>query len=247
MLHPIPSLRRILLVLSLALGLLAPVAATSVADAAGEPKPTTLKLSVSYGDHVGETYYVNVVVRGPDDEPVSGDVVFTGITDGNPVALSPAGVINLDAVATSNDPVAVTATYQGNSEYAGSSASAATTPLVTPYFSPDPTIAKIGPGLKLTLTLSTHAKNFVGAPMAGVPVVFTLFGPGNNVAPGPAQSDPSVVVCRAVTDASGFASCKGSGLLGSIVSILSGAWAAWDDGTLRSIGHHTKLPVIVTG
>ncbi len=237
-------LQRLLLPLAVALGLIVPLAATSLPAAATDPRPTTLKLSLSYGDHVGETFYVNVVVRGPDNEPVTGDVVFTGITDGTPVALSPAGVVNLNGVASSNAPVAVTATYLGNAEYAGSSASGETKPLRTPYLTGEPTIAKVGPMLTLTLTMSAHARNFVGAPLAGVPVVFTLFGPANSVPPGPAQKDPSIEVCRAVTDAEGLATCKGSGLLGSLLSILTGGWAAWDDGTLQSIGHHTKLPVI---
>jgi hypothetical protein len=243
MLHPI---RRILLALVLALGLVAPAAAISSA-VADDLKTATVSVSVSGGDHVGSSFYVVVSVRSPEGGLVpESDVALTGVGDGTPVH-SQYGHLEIAGVAPSNDPVTVTATFLGAPGYApGGTGSATTKPLLHPTFSAEPTVAKIGPGLKLTLTLSTHATNFLGQPMAGVPVAFSVVAAYQQGAPGPqTQPDRAILVCKAFTDANGFASCGGAGLLGSVVSILSGGgYATWSS---NPWGNYTKLPVVTRG
>ncbi|RNL80942.1 hypothetical protein [Nocardioides marmorisolisilvae] len=243
--HPFQQLRHVLLVLALALGVAAPVALTTRA-AADDLKPITLTVSVSGGDHVGSTFSAVIQVHGPNQEQVAGDVALTGVGDGTPVH-EQYGYLQVFGTAPSNDPVTVTATFLGAPGYeSGATASATTKPLQQPTFSAEPTVARVKPGLKLTLTLSTHATNFVGAPMAGVPVVFTIRDAYEQGAPGP-QTEPIrwIEICTAYTDANGLATCGGSGLLGSVASLLTGgAYATW---ATQPWGNFTKLPVVVSG
>jgi hypothetical protein len=56
-----------------------------------------------------------------------------------------------------------------------------------------------------------------------------------------------LLVCEAVTDAEGFATCKGNGLGGSLLSlVLGGAYATYKLGPFTT-DDYTKLPVILGG
>ncbi|MFL6061270.1 MAG: hypothetical protein ACJ72E_08570 [Marmoricola sp.] len=88
---------------------------------------------------------------------------------------------------------------------------------------PEATILKITAGSpQLTLTLSARARFNDGTGAPGVAVSFD--GPCllRDPVHGFCQSQP-LHWCTAVSDDNGFASCRGSGLLGSIVSILKGS------------------------
>lgn len=108
---------------------------------------------------------------------------------------------------------------------------------------PEPTVARIGPGLKLTLTLATRVYDQQGAPKVGERIMFSLIAPFPGVLTEPR---PAVKVCEAVTDATGLASCKGQGLLASIVSILAGG--AWATRLIGPFGtdEYVRLPIILT-
>jgi hypothetical protein len=81
--------------------------------------------------------------------------------------------------------------------------------------------------------------------MAGVSVTFTLVNAYEQGAPGIEHVPNWVSVCKAFTDANGFASCGGTGLLASIVSILTGgAYATWSANPWHN---YTKLPVVAAG
>lgn len=111
---------------------------------------------------------------------------------------------------------------------------------------PEPTVARIGPGLKLTLTLATHVYDLQGVPKAGERIKFTLVAPWPGLFTEPRPGLGAIEVCEAVTDANGFASCKGKGLLASIVSILAGgAWATRLSGPFGT-DEYVKLPIVLT-
>ena len=113
---------------------------------------------------------------------------------------------------------------------------------------PQPTVARIGPGLNLTLTFATHLHDQGGLPMAGARVRFTLF----QKAPGLYETPKRTLlfeVCDAVADANGFATCKGNvkALLGSVLSLLAGGgYATLLIGPFPSEDEFTKLPVIIS-
>lgn len=94
---------------------------------------------------------------------------------------------------------------------------------------PEPTV--LAPGLRPTLTMSARLTvRDTDVPIPGRPMVFKVFGtePVNVFDRG-----GGIVVCQAVTDANGFASCKGQGLLGAVLSLLAGRSYAihmWDGG-----------------
>ncbi len=109
---------------------------------------------------------------------------------------------------------------------------------------PEPTVARLGPGLQLTLTTATRLRDGSGAPIVGAKVAFTLFSKT------PTLYDVSrfhLPICTAVTDAHGLATCKGQGLVGSLVSVVAGgAHATLFNGWFPS-DEHVKLPVILGG
>lgn len=83
-----------------------------------------------------------------------------------------------------------------------------------------PEATVLAPGLRPTLTMSAHLTVLsTGEPIPGRRLVFKVFGtePG-----GMFDLGGGVVVCEAVTDATGFATCAGGGLLGSALSVLAG-------------------------
>lgn len=80
---------------------------------------------------------------------------------------------------------------------------------------PEPTI--LAPGLRPTLTMSAHAEDMRGRPAVGEALTFSVFGQP----PNPFDFGGGRVVCHAVTDERGFASCRGKGLVGSVLSLLA--------------------------
>ena len=107
---------------------------------------------------------------------------------------------------------------------------------------PQPTVAWLGPNLRLTMTMATYLYDGDGVPMSGANVGFTL------LAPYPAFPMPatqlSIPVCDAVADANGLATCKGGGFVGSTLSLLTnGAYATFMQGPFHTEAN-TKLPVV---
>lgn len=124
--------------------------------------------------------------------------------------------------------------------------------LYTPYrfrtviVTPEPTLLKVTSGSpQLTLTLSAYARFKDGTPAPGVTVYFS----GDCLIPGPRMCQLMLQYCKAVTDWQGFASCKGAGTLGSVVSILGGS--VWMSAHSSNRGYYVQVPdsrppVIVT-
>jgi hypothetical protein len=104
---------------------------------------------------------------------------------------------------------------------------------------PEPTVAQLSlTSPKVTLTMSTSYRHLDGTPVAGVQLVFTHTRPTSLFD----RDLGKVFLCSATTDANGFASCKGSGTLGAVLSLLVATYV-----TDTSTGNNAKMPVIVTG
>ena len=122
-------------------------------------------------------------------------------------------------------------------------ASAADGPVV---WDPEPTVARIGPGLKPTLTVATYLRDADGTPRVGEHVVFSVLAKMPSLQETP---KPAYEVCRAVSDADGLATCKGSvpALVASVVSIVTGGgYATLLMGPFPT-EEFTRLPVILRG
>lgn len=74
----------------------------------------------------------------------------------------------------------------------------------------------LGPGLHPTLTLSAYAADVRGRPVAGEELTFSVLGQE----PNPFDFGGGRVVCRAVTDQDGFATCRLRGLVASVLTLL---------------------------
>lgn len=173
-----------------------------------------------------------------DDE---GTVLASGLTP------DPGNGYTMAYVAKPTRPTTYYADFDGTGVWADSAGSKLYTPsrLRTVTLSPEPTLLKITAGSpKLTLTLSAYARFKDGTPAPGVTVFFS----GDCLIPGPRMCSLPLEWCEAVTNSSGFATCKGAGTLGSIVSILGGS--VWVSGHSYNSGYYvtgvTRAPVIVT-
>lgn len=114
------------------------------------------------------------------------------------------------------------------------------------FLEPEPTVARLSPTLKLTLTMATYLHDGNGQPVAGGTVDFTLLAKAPSIYEEPKVALP---VCSAVSDASGLATCQGnvSALIGSVVSILAGgAYATLIRYPFPSETEFTKLPVVLS-
>ena len=81
-------------------------------------------------------------------------------------------------------------------------------------FHPEPTI--LAPGLRPTLTLSAYAEDLRGRPVVGEMLTLSVLGDP----PNPFDFGGGRVVCNAVTDQRGYASCRGKGLVASVLTLL---------------------------
>lgn len=242
--------RRFLVVALVALGLVAPTLSAAQAD---EPSsvPTRTRLFV---DYVSETKPVTLTARISSAAGVpTGSVTFfqRGIAEpiAAPVVVDARGDATLVVPHVSNAFYA--AEFTGTGVYADSVADGSSVGLEELVLTAEPTIARIGgPGLlKLNLTMSAHAHYTDGSPAVGNTILFTLLGvpagPSVGGPPTPPETAFPLVVCQAKVDHDGLATCKGTGTIGALVSILTlGGYASyarvfsWD---------YVKLPVILTG
>jgi hypothetical protein len=91
--------------------------------------------------------------------------------------------------------------------------------------------------------MSATATRLDGTPISGEELTFSVFGKQPDLF----DFGGGKVICRAITDAEGFASCRGAGTTGSILSILAGgSWVTHfrnNQYEFRSV----KAPVVQTG
>lgn len=213
---------------------------------AADPIPTTTRITMTGDREPGGEILLIARISSGSGTP-TGSVTFTGSTfatvtvpvdaEGTAVTQVVAPTVDLDG----------TATFVGTGGYGNSADTVVWQLPDSTAWQPSPTVLKIGGplGLQLTLTFATRVTNKYGAPKVGVPVHFTLLAPAPPFAE-PARGLP-LEVCTAVTDATGFATCKGKALLGAIVSILAGgAYANLYQGPFPT-GQYTRLPVVATG
>lgn len=207
---------------------------------ADDPIPTTLELTIEAGSLQGMTFQPVATVTSASGTP-TGTVTFSGSVPTTTVPLDASGTASMyhqDMARTHT----VTATFNGTNGYGPSSSTVTKHTEDYIEWDPEPTVAWLGPNFQLTMTMATYLYDYQGEPMAGARVAFTLL---DHVPafPYPAPK-PYLNVCEAVADANGLATCKGSGFVGSMLSLLTnGAYATYYDGPFSSDAW-TKLPVV---
>lgn len=169
---------------------------------------------------------VSPIPPPPNNFNVTGTATFRD-ADGNVLAADvPVALDNGYTKAYVPKPTTTTTysvEFHGTGGFADSTNTTTYTPsrLRTAYVTPEPSLMKIGTGLvpTVTLTLSAYAKYADGTPAPGVTVDFSTECLAQ------AGKGCSLIIpwCSATTNAQGFATCKGAGLLGSVVSILNGS------------------------
>jgi hypothetical protein len=221
------SLLRLLLAVLMPIGL---VASPAHGD---DPAPTTTQLTFEGSGQADppryeyqDPYVLVAKVTSPAATP-TGTVTFIegdGQVLGN-VQVGPDGVARINGTADRwNQYVTFHAEYHATGDFADSAdAATALFSWITFEIVPEPTIARIGPGLnaQITLTMAAHLRGVDRRPLAGHEVIFSLFGsvlPRINGAVQPF----AVVACKAVTDVNGFATCRSSGTAGALLSVLAG-------------------------
>lgn len=225
--------------------LLLPLLALASPARAADPIPTTTSLHMTGDNEPGGTILLLAIVTADSGTP-AGTVTFTGSFPTQSAPVGPDGHATVTIAGTGGDIVG-TASFVGTGGYGDSISRTITWPAPdSTTWHPEPTIARIGGafGLQLTLTMAARITNAYGFPRVGVPVTFTLLGP-LPAFPNP-STRPAIEVCKAITDANGRATCGGKAAVGSILSVLTGAYANRLSGPFPT-GEHTKLPVILAG
>ena len=183
--------------------------------AAADPVATTTSLEIQGGGVYGDELVLSATVTSDAGTP-TGSVQFldSGEPMGEPVPLGSEGT----AVHTS---AAVTglhsyrAVFVGTDGFAGSEATQFHVTIASALvLHAEPTI--LAPGLRPTLTLSAYAEDTRGRPVVGETLTLSVLGDP----PNPFDFGGGHVVCNAVTDQRGFASCRGRGLVASVLTLL---------------------------
>jgi hypothetical protein len=202
-----------LLVVLLAVGatVLAPAAVLAAEDVA-----TTTTLEIEGGGIYGDRITLRATVTSETGVP-AGSVQFLDGDQpmGDPVPVDTAG----RAVHTQPAVVGLhryRAAFVGAAGYADSEASQLHGTIASGMvIRSEPTI--LAPGLRPTLTLSAYAEDVRGRPAVGEELTFSIFGRQ----PNPFDFGGGRVVCTAVTDQTGFASCGVKGLVPAVLSLLA--------------------------
>lgn len=218
------NLRRRRTLAALLSSLLLPLALIAFpgAAAADEPIPTSTSLGLSGGTSYGEPQTFTATIISDQGTPTGSVTIRVNgggvVADDLPVDSN--GVAEVTLPAQEVGLVQYVADFHGTDGFADSSGFAFTVISNSGVvLAPEPTIAQLSPGtIKLTLTMSAYARTLSGAPIAGEQLTFSVFGKQPNLF----DFGGGTVVCRAVTNAAGFASCKGAGVGGAIVSLLAG-------------------------
>lgn len=202
------------------------VATTPSASAADDPVPTTTTLTtrdVEFDD----VRTVTATVTSPAGTP-TGAVHFTigGSVIGD-AAVDASGFATVTFTEPGpGAPYPITGAFHATDRFADSSGTTwAQGLLAGVYLDPDPTVLRlVPPRLSLTtLTMAAHARRADGRPIAGLELVFKIGGERPTLF----DFGGGKVVCGAVTDANGFASCRGTGGFSALESISTGGgWVA---------------------
>jgi hypothetical protein len=204
-------LTRLAVLIGLAAGLASFLVPVSSA-AADEPVPTTTTLTIKGGRTYGDTMTLTATIRAAGKP--SGTVQFgirpsssaDPVPMGEPVAVAASGRATY-TFRPGTGPVTYTATFVGAGNFAGSAAEQ--------FFVTGASGVRLAgrgtivAGLRSTLTPSAYARHLgSGRPAEGVRLTFTAGGRMPNLF----DYGGGEVICAAVTDAKGFASCGAAGV-----------------------------------
>ncbi|MDQ6522026.1 Ig-like domain-containing protein [Nocardioides sp. LHD-245] len=228
-------LSRIVALLAIPLLLIAvPVVQVQAAALVG----TTTTLTVTGGNKPGDLLTLEARVTSAAGVP-TGSVRFTGN------ALDVVVPLGADGTARTQTPAAtatqrISAEFSSDSGFAYSLDSERGDVMSRIVWEPEPTVAKLAPP-RLILTTAARLRDRAGRPMVGITVDFSLVNP---LPAFPEPGGPAFRVCTAVTDTTGLASCKGSGALGAVLSLLLGGAYATEKQGFFNTDQWTKLPVL---
>lgn len=236
---------RLLVLAVAAVGFALPLSAN-----AADPVPTTTRV---HFQHPGADLVITANVTSKSGVP-TGSVTFFkyGNPDplGAPVPLDATGAASITLPNTPSWPPSYTAQFVGTNGYADS------TGVPSPFgesvkMTPIGTILRIGgPGLlQVTQTFSVRAKYAAdGVPATGEVIVFSqknkLHGQSGHPEMDPNYVYP-VVVCSAIVDAAGYATCSGTAPTSSILTLLT--TPAWANHELFPGMETAYLPIISVG
>jgi hypothetical protein len=212
---------------------------------AADPITTSTVLTVEDGDSRLGRVVLTAEVTSPSGTP-TGTVTFSDGEQSATVAVDASGKATLVGKTGLKWVNTFTATFKGTNGYANSSDSVTKANSNAIIWDPEPTLLRLGPGLKVTLTFATLVHDRDGRPLAGQQVGFSLLGKIPSIYDDKPKG--GLPVCEAVADANGLATCKGqvSALVGSVLSLLTGAYATQMNGGW-ALDQFTKLPVIRVG
>ncbi|MCR1784522.1 Ig-like domain-containing protein [Nocardioides carbamazepini] len=199
---------------------------------------TTTTLTVTGGNKPGDLLTLEATVTSASGVP-TGSVHFTGN------ALDVVIPLGADGTALAQTPAAtaterISAEFTSESGFAYSLDSERGDVMSRIVWEPEPTIARLAPP-RLKLTTAARLRDRAGRPMVGVTVDFSL---GNPFPAFPEPGGPAFRVCTAVSDQTGLASCKGSGALGAVLSLLLGGAYATEKQGFFNTDQWAKLPVL---
>jgi hypothetical protein len=183
--------------------------------AADDPVATTTSLEVRGGGLYGDELVLAATVTSDSGTP-TGSVQFydSGDPMGAPVPLGADGTA-LHTSAAVAGLHSYRAVFVGIGGFAGSEATQFHVTIASALvLHAEPTI--LAPGLRPTLTLSAYAEDTRGRPVVGETLTLSVLGDP----PNPFDFGGGKVVCNAVTDERGFASCRGRGLVASVLTLL---------------------------
>jgi hypothetical protein len=217
--------RTVRTVIALLAALVAPfaLAAIPVTAQAADLTPTSTALTIQGGFSFGDPVTYTATVTSQAGTP-TGSVTFTvdgGATIASDVPVDGSGVATVTTTATATGLTAFHADFTGTGGFADSSGLALNnTTAASLVLHPVPSVLEISRSnpLKITLTLSSWATRLDGTPVVGEELTFSVLGKQPNLF----DFGGGSVICTAVTNAQGYASCGGKGVFGAIVSLLSG-------------------------
>lgn len=191
-------------------------------SASADAIPTSTSLVITGGYQYGDPIRYTATVTSDSGIP-TGTVTFSGdagvIAADVPVGAN--GVAEYVGTTTVLGLGGYTAAFTGSGGYGDSSDFALHQSFpASLVLKPEPSILEISKKnpLKITLTLSAYATRPDGTPIAGEQLTFSVFGKQPNIF----DFGGGTVICHAVTNAQGFASCGGAGIAGAVVSLLAG-------------------------
>jgi len=216
-------------------------------SATADTIPTTTSLSITGGYQYGDPITYTATVTSDSGTP-TGTVTFSseGTTIAADVPVDANGVAEYTGTTTALGLSGFTAAFTGTGGYGDSTGFTLHQSFpASLVLKPEPSVLEISRRnpLKITLTLSAYATRLDGTPIVGESLTFSVLGKQPNLF----DFGGGTVICQAVTNAQGFASCGGAGIGGAVVSLLAGGSYVTHFNSPTYFFNSAKAKVIILG